>query len=516
MKADRITFITLAALAAFATAGLIRAQEVDTKVDATGLLADKAPVTTFSFRAEGVPIRQALALFARANKLNIVPDNDIEGDVTVDFEGLPLDLAMRALIEASGYYFVQSGGLIRVRNRETRLFQIDYINTTRAGQGSSAVQISSSSSSGGGSSGGGGGGGGGSSGEQGSSMTVTATATNDFWGDLTAQLQSMVDEGGRVTINRLAGTILVTDSHRNIENVADFLASVTDRVVRQVDLEVQIYEVGFSNARQVGVDWQRIGADLATRFQTGLIVRNSAFGPDPLPAGITLEQDFTGEQITAFVEALEQQGDVKVVSKPRLRTLNNQPAVVRVGQDLPVFQRESLASTGDNPVITQNITVQNVTVGTVLSITPQISADGVITLDLTPAVTRLVRMVASDETETATTAPVIDVRQATSLVRVRDGDTVVLGGLVQEGSTTTVRKIPVLGDIPGLGRLFRGESTQKETTELIFFLTPRIVSTEGSPEARGVATPPPPTPEPVPAPTPSPEGKQKQVRQHRK
>lgn len=484
MKADRITFTTLAALAAFAAAALSRAQETDTKTDAAALLASRPSVATFSFRAEGVPIRQALALFARANRLNIIPDNDIEGEVTVDFEGLPLDLAMRAIIEANGYYFVQSGSLIRVRNRETRLFQIDYINTTRAGQGSSAVQISSSSNSSGS-----GGSGGGGSGEQGSTMTVTATATNDFWGDLATQLQSLVSEGGRVTVNRLAGTILVADTHRNIETVAEFLASVSERVVRQVDLEVQIYEIGFSHNRQVGVDWVRLAneftRDYGTEFFSSMIVRSNAFGPDPLPSGVMISQDISEKDIEVIVEALEQQGDVKVVSKPRLRTLNNQPAVVRVGQDLPVFQRESLASTGDNPVITENVTVQNVTVGTVLSITPQISEDGIITLDLTPAVTRLVRMMASDETATATTAPVIDVRQATSIVRVRDGDTIILGGLVQEGTATTVRKVPLLGDIPGLGKLFRGESTQTETTELVFFLTPRIISVSATGPERG-------------------------------
>jgi type II secretory pathway component GspD/PulD (secretin) len=176
------------------------------------------------------------------------------------------------------------------------------------------------------------------------------------------------------------------------------------------------------------------------------------------------------------VEALAQQGNLKVVSQPRLRTLNNQPAVVRVGQDLPVFIRQSLASTGDNPVITENITIQTVTVGTVLSITPQVSPDGIITLDLSPAVSRLVRMETSGTSSSATSAPVIDIRQASSIVRVRDGETVVMGGLVQEGESTTHRKIPILGDIPLLGKLFSAQATAKERTELVFFLTPRIVT----------------------------------------
>lgn len=427
----------------------------------------------FSFRADEVPIKQALALFARANDLNIVPDHDIEGLVTVDFRNLPLDLAMQALLDASGYYFKQNGRLIRVRNQETRQFHIDYIQTTRAGQGSNAVQISSGGvgESGGRSAG---------TGEpQGSTMTVTNNSTIDFWGDLQSQIASMISEAGTVTINSLAGTVLVTDSHRNVEKVAEYLESVSENVVRQVDLEVEIYEVGFSDNFQLGIDWSRVATattgNFSTEFSTGLIVRNPAFGPSlPAPGG-QLTQHFRDPDVDGIIEALKQQGNLKVVSKPRLRTLNNQPAVVRVGQDIPVFTTQTIASTGDNPVLTTNETIQTLTVGTVLSITPQVSPGGLITLDITPAVSRLVRTETSVSGQTS--APVIDIRQASSIVRLRDGDTVVMGGLVQEGEATTVRRIPVLGDIPILGRLFTGEAKSQERTELVFFLTPHIVST---------------------------------------
>ena len=434
----------------------------------------------FSFRAENAPIKQALVLFARANKLNIVPDLDIVGDVTVEFQDLPLDYAMQALLDANGYYFVQDGPLIRVRKTETRLFQIDYINATRAGEGSNAVQISSSGGSS--TSSGGGGGGGGSSGqEQGSTMTVTNTSTVDFWQDLTVQLASMLDENARLTVNSLSGTITVTDSHQNIERVARFLESVSHSVVKQVDLEVQIYEVAFTDTFQLGIDWSRVGNPTVG---SGLIVRNPVYGGEAGSPAVTVGYDFTNG-ISAVLEALSEQGDVTVVSKPRLRTLNNQPAVVRIGQDLPVFVTQVIQSPGTPPVITQSETIQVVTVGTVLSITPQISDDGLITLDLTPAVSRLVRIIQSASGNTD--APVIDIRQASSLVRVRDGDTVVMGGLVQDGETTTTRKIPILGDIPLLGQAFTGEYSSKERSELIFFVTPRIIKDLGEIRATEVA-----------------------------
>jgi MSHA biogenesis protein MshL len=469
-------------LAALTLTAPLFSQEAAAPAPAAAAVVETAPLAavtpaTFSFRAEGVPIKQALAIFARANNLNIVPDLDIEGDVTVEFKDLPLDLAMRSLLEANGYYFVQDKGLLRVRNRETRIFHIDYIQATRSGQGSNAVQISS----GGGSSGGSGGGSSG-GGSEGSTMTVTNTSTINFWGDLADQLKSMVSAGGSYTINSLAGTILVRDSHRNIEMIADYLNAVTNSVVRQIDLEVEIYEVALSDSFQLGINWQQISSRVDSSFNTipgqlglgsggGLIIQNPVYGTAPGAPGIQVRHQ-RGD-FSAVLDALKQQGKLKIVSKPRLRTLNNQPAVVRVGQDIPIFTRQVTQSPGSPPVITTTETVTNITVGTVLSITPQVAADGRITLDITPAVSRLVRMEFSASNDTS--APVIDIRQASSIVRVRDGSTIVMGGLVQDSAATTKRKIPLLGDIPLLGKAFTGKYETSERTELIFFLTPRIV-----------------------------------------
>ena len=440
------------------------------------------PSTLFSFSAEDVPIKQALALFARANHLNIVPDLDVEGSVTVDFRDLPLDLAMSALLEANGYYFVQDGRLIRVRNRETRIFQIDYIHVTRAGQGSNAVQISSggSGSSGGGSAGGSSGAG--SGGSEGSTMTLTNSSTINFWGDLNDELKTLVSDKGSFSVNSLAGTVMIRDTHRNVEAIAQFITNVTASVVRQVDLEVEIYEVALNDSLQLGVNWAYLADNLNTSFNTipgnltlpaagGLIIQNPVYGPAPSAPGIEITHQ--RGNLSAVIDALKQQGNLKIVSTPRLRTLNNQPAVVRVGQDIPVFLRQVTTAPGSPPVTTVTESVQTVTVGTVLSITPQISSDGLITLDLTPAVSRLVRIETSATGDT--NAPVIDIRQASSIVRVRDGATIVMGGLVQDSSTSTHRKIPILGDIPLLGKAFSGEYKTSERTELVFFLTPRIV-----------------------------------------
>jgi type II secretory pathway component GspD/PulD (secretin) len=158
-----------------------------------------------------------------------------------------------------------------------------------------------------------------------------------------------------------------------------------------------------------------------------------------------------------------------------------------VGQDFPVFLRSvTQTPTGTTTLLTEEVEIQTVTIGTVLSIVPQIAHDGRVTLDITPAVSRLVRIDSSGG-DNPTTAPVIDIRQASSIVRVRDGATIVMGGLVQDSAATTKRKIPLLGDIPWLGKAFTGTYENKERTELIFFLTPRIIR-DDEPDAKSVKT----------------------------
>jgi MSHA type pilus biogenesis protein MshL len=441
------------------------------------------PSSLFSFSADNLPIKQALALFARSNHLTIVPDLDVDGAVTVDFRDLPLDLAMSALLDANGYYCEAEGNLWRVHKHETRLFQIDYIRVTRTSQGQNAVQISSSgtSQSGGGSGGGSAGSGAsGSSQTEGSETTMTNASTVNFWGDLADQLKNLISPTGNFTINSLAGTVLVRDTHRNVQAISQFISAVSASVVRQIDLDVEIYEVELDKSNQLGINWQNVAnsltvtsipGQLSLGTGGGLIVQNPVFGNPPGDPGVRAH--LTKGGLSAVLDALQQQGTLKVVSKPRLRTLNNQPAVVRVGQDLPVFTKQVTQSPGSPPVITTNETVTNVTIGTVLAVTPQVSADDVITLDITPAVSRLVSTQLSPDGSIS--APVIDIRQASSLVRVPSGATVVMGGLVQDSTTTTERKIPLLGDIPLLGTAFRGTYKTSDHTELVFFLTPRIV-----------------------------------------
>ena len=408
----------------------------------------------FSFNAIQMNLQQALALFAEANDLNIVPDSDITGSITINFRDLPLDLAMHALLDAHGFYFVKTGNLIRVRNLQTRIFSIDYIHTSRSSVGTNDIQFSSRQED-----------------ETGSSVSLSQNATITFWKSLNEQLASMVTEQGSYTVNSLAGVVSITDRYSRIQEIATFIEQVTQNVIRQIELEVEIYEVALDDQFQLGIDWERVSQNLDTTFTGNLAVRDASFNSGAFGNTLTINHNRGGT--TAILEALSQQGELKVVSKPKLRTLNNQPAVIRVGQDLPVFRQSVVQAPGDPPIITVEEDIENVTIGTVLSITPQIASNGMITLDISPAISRLLRNEIS--AVTGASAPVIDVRQASSIVRAMDGSTIVLGGLVQEQTSTTERRIPIVSRIPVLGKAFTGTQESESSSELVIILKPRLI-----------------------------------------
>jgi MSHA type pilus biogenesis protein MshL len=440
----------------------------------------------YSFRAINTDIKVALAMFARANNLNIVPDAAVTGTVTLDVRNLSLDQMMRALLEANDFTWDEEGGLIRVRAFKTETFRVDYLRLARNGEGQNTASLSAATSGrGGGGSGGMSGGGGGASGggangtQSGSSINVSAQNEIDFWKEFEAEIQSLLTDQGRQTmaLNKTAGLIQITDRPSALKRVARYLEDAMQGVRRQVDLEAKLYDVLLNDEYQLGIDWELAAQKLGSGFLTGgasTIVTAPIGGLTP--SAPTLNLTFQNDDITVVLQALQQQGEVTVISKPRIRTLNNQTALIKVGTETPFFSQSSTIVPGVNSTgstVLQDDQVTTITVGTILSITPQISEDGWVSLDISPVLTSLVGVELSPS-ET-TTAPVLDIKQASTLVRVKDGATVVMGGLIQNARSRTLRKVPVVGDIPILGKLFQGRYDASQKKELVIFITPRIV-----------------------------------------
>jgi MSHA type pilus biogenesis protein MshL len=420
----------------------------------------------YSFRAQELPIIDALALFARSNHLNIVAGPEITGTITVDFHQLALERAMSALLEAHGYYWEHQQDLIQVRQFKTTTLSVDYIRLVRSGTGQNRAQLSSGSS----------GGSGGASQDTGQ-ITVNQEDEIKFWEELEKQIKTLMSEEGRLVVNRLSGTIQITDRYKRVNEIENFLKSVHQALYRQVEIEVRIYEVALDDQYSLGINWNKINFDGTNGAITLANIITAPFGGFMAKAATT-RISFQDGSFDGVLEALEEQGEVRVVSQPRVVTMNNQPALIKVATDQPFFSSTVAQGTaGSGNIVTEQ--VRSVTVGLVLSVTPQISEDGWIMLDVTPILSRLRAIEKSPGAlkggEGGSTAPVLDVKQSSGLVRLKDGEMVIIGGLIQEESSETERKVPLLGDIPYLGRLFKGTYTAKRKSELVIFISPKII-----------------------------------------
>jgi MSHA type pilus biogenesis protein MshL len=462
--------------------------------------ASVADAKLYSFRATGQEVRLALSQLGAAYNLNIVVDQDVEGLVTVDLKELPLEKVLEAVLEPLGLAWQWQDGLLRVSRLETRTFNIDYLRLVRTGNGNSSSSVSLSS-----------GGGGGSTGN--SSSSIAQNDTINFWSELEEQLNVILERSeqdyagserpmettvqtdratnitttltqpvreaeGRLVIDRLSGTVQVTTSRARMKNVEEFLKRIKGGINRQVYIEAKVVEVQLNDDRSLGIDWNELDFGSLV-LGTDLIVDTPAGGATALPptASGTYIRSFDGilDNIDAAVEALEEQGQVKVVSQPRVRTLNNQSAIVRVGTERTFFTTTTTITNvaGGIPIQTVTNTPSTINEGLVLTVTPQISEFGDITMDVSPVLTNITGVDTSPDG--LSNAPILDIKQTSTLVRMYDGETIVVGGLIQEAVSNTKRSVPLLGSIPGLGMLFSATYDKDVSRELVIFLTPRII-----------------------------------------
>jgi len=391
----------------------------------------------YSFKAKDLPLRDALGLLAKAHGLNILADPDVTGTVTVNFQDVPLSQAFDILLSSMGYAWEDDRGIIRVHSSITRTFEVDYIRSPG-----------------------------------GSGTGVGGNESGTFWQELEAQMKSLLSPQGRLTVNRLSGAIMVTDLPAKVNDLARFIELMRSGMYRQIDIEVRIVEVTLRDQFALGLDWSRLRSNPlagSVAFNTRI---TSPQAVSPAPSTLTVR--FNGDKYLALIEALREQGDVRMVSQPRIRILNNHTARVKVGTDETFFVRTTnrTIQSGGGVLDTVNEQPRSVNLGVSLTVTPQISADGWAMLNIAPTVTRLVGTAASPSGES--NAPILDISEASTLVRVRSGELVLLGGLIQEESSDTNRRVPGLGDVPLLGNAFKSTYQAGKRKELVIFLAPTI------------------------------------------
>lgn len=460
---------------------------------AVAFAAEPSPLdqTVGALRFEQAPLPAALRTLARATKTMVFAEPELTTAITADFPGGTLREALAALAEPNGLFFEQTPAGIAVRARQTVLYAIDYPQLTRSGSGSASITLGGATGGGANGASGAGGFGGaqnlarsqalatGGAGSDATQVSISQENQNTFWANLETELRAMLKEGDSLVLNRFSGVAQIAAPVRRHEAIRAFIGLVNRRITQQVEIEARLVEVTLRDEQKLGVDWDVASTMLdGVRVQARAPVEVAGVGGSVLGAN-TFAATLGFGRASAVIQALKQQGEVKTVAQPRLRALNNQTAFIKVGEDRPFFrlqQTTTLQQPGATTAFNQtqeNFTVSTITIGTILAVTPQIDGDGVITLDVLPAITRLQSIVTSPDGRQ--TAPVTEVKQASTIVRLRDGETAIIGGLISEENGESVRRIPVLGSVPVLGAAFSSKATLRARKELVIFLTPRIV-----------------------------------------
>jgi len=436
----------------------------------TEIEGKREPERLYSFSLRNADIREVLMAIAKQTSFNIVVDPKVKGSVTVDLKNVTLTEALDTLTDLLELSYAIKNNIIRVAEPapETRVFSFQYVNVKRSGSSSTSAQIGAA----GGGVTGATGTTGGTAGNVGGSSTVSTTAEADIWRDIEAGLGKILSPKGKVIVDKQGGNIFVTDFPKILDRIASFLESVEGSVQRQVLIEARIVEVTLTGDYRFGLDWGAIAQAAALRGASTLSA-NKILAQRLAPGAGGFQIGVVNSDFSALLETINTQGELNVLSSPKLATLNNQTAVIRAGTDEVFFETrisETPSLTGTQT--SRTVTPRTVTVGVVLGVTPQIAPDGSVVLHIHPTVTEKrgeTRSPAGD------TFPVLDVREADMVVRAREGQVVVIGGLMQEKRSDSDSKVPILGDIPGIGRLFRGTTQEARKTELVVLLSPTVM-----------------------------------------
>jgi MSHA biogenesis protein MshL len=469
----------------------------------------------FDLSVNNAPASQVFMQLAAGTNYNILLPPDLTGTISVNLKNTTVPEALDTLRELFGYDFRISGNRVFVSSNavQTRLYRINYLPGRR--QGVSELTIASSSNQSGGSSSGSSGSSGSGSGSSGSgassagpTSSVKTTTDTDFWKDVNDSLLAMVGtkDGRGVTINAGAGVIVVRATSLELKHVAEYLRAIQITIERQVMLEAKIVEVQLSKSSESGINWSLFrGTQNGERIVGGVgvgpgtILNNSGAitnANGSVTAGVSAVAESLGKgfygvavqsgSFTALLSFLESQGNVQVLSSPRIAALNNQKAVLKVGSD-DTF----VSSVTNNVTVVNNSTVNSPTVttktyfsGISLDVTPQIDGNGIVMLHVHPAISVATK---KDLLLTLGSAGSYDVpgvavaiNETDSMVRVRDGQILAIGGLMQQSASRTNSGVPGLGDAPIIGSLFRYKTSTESKRELVILIKPTVVSDDGT------------------------------------
>jgi len=400
----------------------------------------------------------------------------------ININNMSLDEIFNILLSDNNLQYEFNNNILKISGIETKTFKIDYITSDRTGTAVLNASVQSTNTNG----------------DTGASdeNQITTSESFNFWKDISKDILSIANSGSEnyvvkaPIVNQNAGLITVTGTKAQIDRVAKYLQDIKKRLDKEVLIDVSIISVELSKSHSSGVDWTQFA--LAINNPTGTGVPTLSGATSGVNTGtFTASGDrlfhlawnnafsFTNTisfTMNGLMNFLKTQGNSRIISNPKIMTLNNQQALITIGDNINYRIPETAPANTGGTITTQSYTNESIFVGILLNIMPQISENNEIMLRINPSISNF--KYAEDnikQTQPREIAPDTTEKKLSTVVRVKDGDTIILGGLIGKSNNISNTGVPGLKELPILGNLFKSESMSNSVSELIFIITPRIV-----------------------------------------
>lgn len=395
-------------------------------------------------------IANVLRLFARQNSLNIVASDSVRGRVTVTLHNVTLEQALESILRANGYKYILENGILLVKpantfnldEMETRVYRLNYIDAHNLKQ---AVEELISTEG---------------------KIKVLATGFHNRKDVYEVNDQAPPEREKRYW--QRSSVLIVTDFTSNLKAI-DKLVSELDVAVPQIMIEARLIEVSPLDNSNIGIDWTKaLKLDIydAQLLESGGLLEYSSRTELPNKNRTIQLGTLNTSQFGAVINYLKENTRTRLVSNPRIVAMDNEPSDISVGTTFPIPQiNRGVGGQGD--IVTFTYRDVNIT----LRVIPHVINSNTISMYVNP----IIEEVTGEVTVEGNSAPITSKREVDTVVKVRDGDTIVIGGMIKEKEVVSVRKVWLLGSIPLLGHLFRNKSVSRQQTDLLIFITPKIV-----------------------------------------